>query len=158
MWYGVTWSFLRWAADQFGEDFGGEPVFHQSLINNNVAGFDNLREILGQFGPLEDLLAQWAAAFCMDDHPGRSDPRHVVASWDYYSALHGTPERLKHQAWLEPHRKSYSDFTEEVKVRDPFTAYFLVGGSIAPQFSLKVEGAGGGTLGSDIQVWLVRTQ
>ncbi len=152
--YGVTWSFLRWAADQFGEELGGEPIFHQSLITNNTSGFDNLREILGRFGLLEDMLAQWAAAFYMDDRPGRSDPRHALASWNYFSAFDG----LKTQAWLEPKGQGYADFTEEVKVRDPSIAYLLVGGSIAPQFSLKVEGAGGGTLGSDIQVWLVRTQ
>ena len=154
LWYGVTWSFLRWTADQFGEELGGEPALHQALISNNVGGFDNLREILGQFGPLEDLLAQWAAAFYMDDRPGQSDPRHVVSSWDYFSADQG----LRTQAWLEPLRKPYSDFTEEIRVRDPSIAYFLVGGLVAPQYSLKVEGSGGGTLDSDIQVWLVRTR
>ena len=154
LWYGVTWSFLRWAADQFGEDFGGEQGLHQALISNNVAGFDNLRDVLLQYGPLEDLLAQWAAAFYMDDRPGQSDPRHNVSSWNYFSA----DVRLKPQAWLEPVRKSFGSFSEDVKVRDPSTAYFLIGGSTAPQFSLKVEGAGGGTLGSDIQVWLVRTK
>ena len=127
---------------------------HQALISNNVAGFDNLREILGQFGLLEDLLAQWAAAFYMDDREGQSDPRHVVSSWDYFSA----DTRLKTQAWLEPVRKPYNDFTQEIKVRDPSIAYFLIGGSVGPQYSLKVEGSGGGTLGSDIQVWLVRTK
>ena len=152
--YGVTWSFLRWAADQFGEELGGEPIFHQSVILNNTSGFDNLREILGQFGLLEDLLAQWAAAFWMDDRPGQSDPRHVVASWNYFNM----ESRLKTQAWLVPKRVAFDDFTQEVRVRDPSIAYFLVGGSITPQFSLKVEGAGGGTLGSDIQVWLVRTR
>ncbi len=80
-----------------------------------------------------------------------------MSSWDYYSALHGA-ERVKTQAWLEPLRKSYSDFTEEIKVIDPSTAYFLVGGSVAPQYSLKVERSGGGALGSDIQVWVVRTK
>ena len=154
LWYGVTWSFLRWAADQFGDDFGGEPLLHQAIISNNVAGFDNLRDVLGPFGTLEDLLAQWAAAFYMDDRPGQSDPRHVVSSWNYFSVN----SRFKTQAWLEPARKSYGTFSEDVRVRDPSIAYFLIGGSTAPQFSLKVEGAGGGTLGSDIQVWLVRTK
>ena len=154
LWYGVTWSFLRWAADQFGEEFGGEPFFHQELINNNTAGFENLREVLSPFGAFEDLLAQWSAAFYMDDREGRSDPRHVVSSWDYFSADTG----LKSQAWLRPHRKAFGDFSEEVKVRDPSTAYYLIGGSLAPQFSLKVEGSGGGNLGGDIQVWLVRTK
>jgi len=153
LWYGVTWSFLRWAGDQFGEDFGGEALFHQELINNNISGFDNLREVLGPYGFLEDLFAQWAAAFYMDDRPGRSDPRHTVSSWDYLSA----DNRLSENAWLRPVRKSYSDFSQDIQVRDPSTAFFLVGGSIGPQYSLKVEGAGG-SLGSDIQVWLVRTR
>ena len=153
LWYGVTWSFLRWAADQFGEDFGGEAVFHQALITNNVSGFDNLREVLGPYGLLEDLLAQWAAAFYMDDRPGRSDPRHTVSSWDYLSA----DNRLVENAWLRPIRKSYSDFSQGITVRDPSTAFFLLGGSIGPQYSLKVAGAGG-SLGADIQVWLVRTR
>ena len=90
----------------------------------------------------------------MDDRPGQSDPRHSVSSWDYFSA----DTRLFEQAWLEPITKSYSDFTENVRVRDPSTAFFLVGGGIAPQYSIKAEGAGGGSLGSDIQVWIVRTQ
>ena len=61
-------------------------------------------------------------------------------------------------AWLRPIRKSYADFSDEIQVRDPSTAFFLVGGSIGPQYSLRVEGAGGGSLGSDMQVWLVRTR
>ena len=77
-----------------------------------------------------------------------------MSSWDYFSADQG----LRTQAWLEPLRKPYSDFTEEIRVRDPSIAYFLVGGLVAPQYSLKVEGSGGGTLDSDIQVWLVRTR
>ena len=154
LWYGVTWSFLRWAGDQFGEDFGGEALFHQELINNNVSGFDNLREVLGPYGLLEDLFAQWAAAFYMDDRPGRSDPRHTVSSWNYLSA----DNRLTENAWLRPIRKSYSDLSEEIQVRDPSTAFFLLGGSIGPPYSLRVEGAGGGSLGSDMQVWLVRTR
>ena len=129
-------------------------MMHQALITNNVSGFDNLREVLGPYGLLEDLLAQWAAALYMDDRPGQSDPRHSVSSWDYFSA----DQRLVDQAWLRPFRQPYNDFTQDVRVRDPSTAFFLVGGGITPQFSLKVEGGGGGSLGSDIQVWLVRTK
>ncbi len=99
-------------------------------------------------------MTQWAAAFYMDDRTGRSDPRHTVSSWDYLSAS----DRLVTNAWLRPVRKSFSDFTQEISVRDPSTAFFLVGGSTTPQYSLKVEGSGGGNLGSDIQVWLVRTK
>jgi len=44
-----------------------------------------------------------------------------------------------------------------VTVRDPSTAYFLVGGPGTSSFTLRVSTPSGTDLASDVQVWVVRT-
>ena len=72
LWYGVTWSFLRWASDVYGDVLGGEPAFQAALIDGDLSGFANLEAALAGQGTLEDHLARWAATLYMDDRPGAS--------------------------------------------------------------------------------------
>ena len=156
LWYGGTWSFLRWASDLYGDALGGEPAFQQALIDSDLTGFDNLEEALaaaGQ-GTLEDHLARWAAMLYMDDRPEAS-AENSMSSWNLLSIK----ERLVDTAWLNPEVRGFINFTETVTVRDPSTAYFLVGGSGASStYTLRVGTPSGSDLDSNVQVWLVRTQ
>ena len=79
-----------------------------------------------------------------------------MSSWDMLSFALGFADT----AWLNPVEYAFADFseTETVTVRDPSTAYFLIGGSGASSHTLRVTGPSGADLGSDVQVWLVRTQ
>lgn len=153
LWYGVTWSFLRWASDLYGAALGGEPAFQTALIDGDLSGFANLEQALASQGTLEDHLARWAATLYMDDRPGAS-PENSMSSWDLFSFTGG----LLETAWLYPVEYGFTDFTETVTIRDPSTAYFLIGGFGASSHTLRVTGPSGGDLASDVQVWLVRTQ
>ena len=89
----------------------------------------------------------------MDGRTGAS-AENSMSSWDLLSV----EQRLVDTAWLHPVQYGFTDFTDMATVRDPSTAYFLVGGSGASSFTLQVGTPTGADLGSDVQVWLVRTQ
>jgi hypothetical protein len=155
LWYGVTWSFLRWASDLYGGALGGEAAFQTALIDGDLSGFDNLEEALsvaGQ-GTLEDHLARWAAALYMDGRPGAS-AENSMSSWDLFSVS----QMVVETAWLHPVEYGFANFSETVTVRDPSTAYFLVGGPGNSSFTLRVSTPSGTDLPSDVQVWVVRTK
>ena len=154
LWYGVTWSLLRWLSDQYGDALGGEAAFQSAIIDGDRAGFDNLSDVLVGTGEFNDLLAQWAAALYMDDRPGAVAPL-TMTSWDLLSV----EETLLETAWLHPTSYEFVNFAEDVTIRDPSTAYFLVGGSGSSQsYTLRVSSSAGGDMSSTLQVWLVRTQ
>ena len=153
LWYGVTWSFLRWASDLYGPALGGEAAFQAALIDGDLSGFDNLAQALAGQGTLEDHLARWSATLYMDGRPGAS-AENSMSSWDLLSLSQVVLEN----AWLHPVEYGFANFTETVTVRDPSTAYFLVGGSGTSTFTLRVGTPSGADLASDVQVWLVRTQ
>jgi len=103
---------------------------------------------------LDDLLAQWAATLYMDDRPGAVAPL-TMPSWDLLSVERG----LLETAWLHPTSYGFINFSEDVTIRDPSTAYFLVGSSGSPQsYTLRVSSSAGGDMSSALQVWLVRTR
>ena len=134
---------------------GGEAAFQAALIDGDLSGFDNLEDVLdgaGQ-GTLEDHLARWAAMLYMDGRPGAS-AENSMSSWDLFSAS----QVIVETAWLHPVEYGFADFSETVTVRDPSTAYFLVGGPGMSSFTLRVGTPSGSDLASDVQVWLVRTQ
>ena len=149
----MTWSFLRWASDLYGTELGGEAAFQKGLIDSGLAGFDNLEQALAGQGTIEDHLAHWAAALYMDDRPGAS-AQNSMSSWDLLSVS----ERLRDTAWLNPQESGFINFTETVTIRDPSTAYFLIGGTNPASYTLRVGAESGSDLDSDVQVWLVRTQ
>ena len=149
LWYGVSWSFLRWASDLYD----GEAAFQTALIDGDLSGFDNLEEALASQGTLEDHLARWAATLYMDGRPGAS-AENSMSSWDLFHLS----QAVLNTAWLHPVEYGFADFTETVTVRDPSTAYFLVGGSGSSSFTLRVGTPSGADLASDVQVWVVRTQ
>ena len=153
LWYGVSWSFLRWASDLYGDALGGEAAFQASLIDGDLSGFDNLEQALASQGTLDDHLARWAATLYMDGRPGASGAN-SMASWDLLSLS----QQVLETAWLNPVEYGFADFYEVVTVRDPSTAYLLVGGSGTSSFRLRVGTPSGADLASDVQVWLVRTQ
>ena len=154
LWYGVTWSFLRWASDVYGDALGGEPAFQAALIDGDLSGFANLEQALASQGTLEDHLARWAATLYMDDRPGAS-PENTMSSWD----LLDVNADIVDTAWLNPEVRGFINFADTVTVRDPSTAYFIVGGSGASStYRLLVNTPSGSDLDSDVQVWVVRTQ
>ena len=157
LWYGVTFSLLRWLNDQLGPGFmGGGPDIQKALINNDKQGFANLEDVLGQ--PIEPLLAQWSAMLYVD---GRSIPglpaMLTLPSWNitgiYFSIT--PPSRSSR---LEPSSVTFSEFMRDVDVRAGSTAYFLVGGADRPATAVRVRDTADGELPSFMQIYLVRVQ
>ena len=153
LWYGVTWSFLRWASDLHGPALGGEAAFQTALIDGDLSGFANLEEALAGQGTLEDHLANWAATLYMDDRPG-AGVENSMSSWNLFDVS----QEVLETAWLTPVAYGFENFSETVTVRDPSTSYFLIGGSGSSNHSLRITATSGAVLDSDVQVWLVRTQ
>ncbi len=66
LWYGVTWSLLRWVNDHFGPSFpGGERAIQKALVDNDFRGLESIEDVVGV--PIETLLAEWAATLYLDD-------------------------------------------------------------------------------------------
>jgi hypothetical protein len=77
-----------------------------------------------------------------------------MSSWDLFSVS----QMVVETAWLHPVEYGFANFSETVTVRDPSTAYFLVGGPGNSSFTLRVSTPSGTDLPSDVQVWVVRTK
>jgi hypothetical protein len=150
--YGISWSFLRWLSDQFGPTFtGGEQGLHKQIINSSLQGFANIQSVIGQ--PIDQLLAQWAAALYVDDRVTNAAARLKFTSWD----LFGIESRLVPTAKLTPRARGFADFTDNVNVRAASTAYFRVSGSNHGPLAVNITGGQVGLPGT-MRVWVVRLQ
>ena len=116
LWYGVTWSLLRWINDHFGLGFpGGEQGIQKALVDNTLRGMGNIEDVLGE--PIETLLAEWAATLYLDDRgvaglPARLD----FPSWDLLDVFSGPVSSLV------PIGVGFVDFARDVDVRAASTA------------------------------------
>jgi len=153
-WYGVTWSFLRWASDRFGGAFGGEANFQKALIDNTETGFDNFRDVLTPHGDFRDMLAQWTAALYVDDRVPGAAPELTFSSWDFFSV----DQRLQPFARIEPRDHSFSNFTDDRTIRDPSISYHIVDGSAHGAMAIEIRNPFGGSLPAFMQAWIVRIQ
>ncbi len=153
LWYGVSWSFLRWISDHFGDAFaGGEKGFHQALIDASDVGFTNIANRVGV--PIDSLLAQWSASLWVDDRVSTSNDRLTMRSWDLLDIFNG----LVSTARLQPGAASFDDFSRTLSVRAASTAYTLVSGLLRPAVAIRARDAAGGALPSQMQLYVVRTR
>ena len=154
LWYGVNWSLLRWANDQFGPSFaGGAPGIQKAIIDNDKTGLSNLANVLGV--QIDSLLAQWSATLYLDDRISGLSPRLTFPSWSLFSIL---DRGLSASARLKPAEITFSEFLERVDVRAASTAYFLIGGANRPATALRVRDTTDEELPTSMQVYLVRVQ
>lgn len=153
LWYGVSWSFLRWVADQYGPSYpGGEEALQQDIISNAGSDPQMVADVVGQ--PLPTLLARWSAALYVDDRILGPDPSLTFTSWN----LHDFELNTVSTAHLQPYEETFGDWTQGVDVRASSTAYVAVGGSGRPATAVKVRDPSGLVLAPSIQVWIVRMQ
>ena len=81
LWYGVTWSLLRWVNDHFGPSFpGGERAIQKALVDNDFRGLESIEDVVGV--PIETLLAEWAATLVFTNFARDVDVR--AASTAYF--------------------------------------------------------------------------
>lgn len=151
--YGVPWSLLRWISDHFGPGFpGGEQALQRRIIDNDIAGFASLEQIVGE--PIETLLAQWAAMLYVDDRIGSAETRLRLPSWNLFDIYRNLVETAR----LQPEELPLGDFTHETRVRAASSAYLRVSGQSPGATAVRVTTQDGSALPSYIQVWVVRLQ
>ncbi len=158
---GVPFSFLRWLNDQFAANFvGGEQELQTSLVDNDLTGFANIADIIGE--PIETLLAQWAAMLYVDDRilsdgtPVTQNAILTLPSWDMFSLFDGTLINGGDVHRLEPSERGFADFAVTVNVRAGATAYFVVSGDGRNATALRARNGSDNTLPAHMQVWAVR--
>ena len=150
--YGISWSFLRWISDQFGPTFpGGEQGIQKQLINSSLQGFANIQSVINV--PIDQLLAQWAAALAVDDRYPNATARLKFTSWD----LANIDSRLVATAKLNPRLRGFADFTDNVNVRAGSTAYFKVGAPSHGPMAINIGGAQT-QLPTTMRVWVVKVR
>jgi hypothetical protein len=156
LWYGVTWSFMRWIADTYGPSFGGgAQEIHRGFVDNDLVGFQNIEDVVGI--PIETLLAKWAAALYLDDRGVAGLPADLtIPSWNFKDIFEDGA--LPGSAARETSPLSFGDFTTVVRVRSSSTAFFTIGGAGRPATALRVRDAADALLPSPMQIFVVRTK
>jgi hypothetical protein len=158
LWYGVTWSLLRWVSDHFGPSYpGGAAGIQRALVDNDKVGLPNIADVLGS--PIDSLLAQWSAMLYLDDRVSGLPERLTFPSWSLSSIFgQGGLGRLTPSVALEPKEITFSEFVQRVEVRAASTAYFLLGGADRPATAVRVTDGLDDILPSTMQVYLVRVK
>jgi len=150
--YGVSWSFLRWLSDHYGEQFaGGEAEMHRRLVEASVAGFPAIEQVVGE--SRSSLLAYWAASLYTDGRlPASADPRLSFPGWN----LRNIEEALFETARLQPQTLSFNGFTTTRSVAAGSSHYMRVSGPAHPGFAMRTTTQAGTPLPAHMQVWVVR--
>ncbi|TVP44221.1 MAG: hypothetical protein EA350_12175 [Gemmatimonadales bacterium] len=152
--YGVSWSFLRWLSDHYGDQFaGGEAELQRRLVEASVAGFPAIEQVVGV--SRSPLLAYWAASLYTDGRlPPGADPRLSFPSWD----LRSIDGALVEPARLQPQTLSFNGFTTTRSVAAASSHYMTVSGPSHPSFAIRTTTQAGTSLPAHMQVWVVRLQ
>jgi len=154
LWYGVTWSLLRWVSDHFGPGFpGGEQAIQKALVDSDLRGLESIEDVIGV--PIETFLAEWAATLYLDDRgvaglPARLD----FPSWNLLNIYEGG--NLPSSAKLDPIRIVFTNFARNVDVRAASTAYFVLAGDVQSPTAVRVRDQADGQLPPNMQVFIVR--
>jgi hypothetical protein len=153
MLYAMSWSVLRWLADQVDQNGpAAEKVLQRALIDNPNIGFAALSSAVNV--PIDVLLALWAAALYVDDRiPGA--PRALsFTSWDLTDIEGGRAPNAR----LMPRQRAFTSFTDAVQVRGGSTAYFRVSGAGRPATAIRAIDPSGSPLPQNMRMWVVRMQ
>lgn len=154
LWYGVTWSFLRWINDQFAASFiGGEQDIQRALVDNTRRGLDNIANVVGV--PADSLLAQWGAALYVDERVTGASARLTMPSWDFVDIFE---VHLPASAVLSPQAVDFDTWDSNMSVIAGSAAYFRIRGSNRPDVAFRVRGLADQPLPGWMQVFLVRIQ
>lgn len=155
-WYGVGWSFLRWVTDQHGPSHtGGETGFHRDLVDGDQEGLATIETLTGE--PLEKLMARWAASLYVDDRIAGPEPYLETSSWDYFDIFENNLDSAAGDpATLNPSEMGFADWSLSGDVRASSSAYVAVESAGRPATAIRVRDGTGGTLPSDMQIWVVR--
>ncbi len=153
--YGVGWTLLRWLSDHFGDDFpGGERELQQRIVDSPSSGFSTLAGVLGR--PIQGVLAPWAATLYTDGRIPHGPPILGFPSWDLRAIEAAMEAEYGHSLLLAP-TIPFGDSERTTRMAAGSTAYFRLEAPFGhPGYALSARAPSGATLGSYIQLWIVR--
>ena len=82
---GATWDFLRYAADRKLRGGGTDASVWQALVNSQVTGIANLRQVFG--ANIGAMLGDWSVSNYTDDIVSGVSADFTQPSWDWHSIL-----------------------------------------------------------------------
>lgn len=153
LWYGISWSFLRWVMDQYGPTVsGGESAINTAILDAPPEGseFAKIEEIVGE--DFNTLLAGWGAALFLDDRfaAGSMPDSYGFTSWNFRQIF-------DHMGIEVPvHVVPFDEFTiDSSRLRVGSTMYFRVLGApdSATVGALEVRGEFSRALGDAGRSW-----
>ncbi len=157
--YGASFSFQRFVADQFGPTYpGGETALTRDWITKSpsLSGVENVEALLGvQF---DSLFARWAAMLYADDRVPGVDPSISMISWDMFDIFGSfSSDALR----LVPVDLSFADFSDTGSVRGGSTAFARLSAA-GPRSALafRVRDLSDAILDTTLKpvLWIVRLQ
>jgi hypothetical protein len=143
---GAAWAFLRYAADRRG---GNEQQFWFNLVNNDVAGLENLEERLGA-NPV-NWLHDWTVSVYTDDAGIGTGAPYVQPSWNYRSVFRGLTQPQRYPLRVR-NLSSAADLSFTLR---PGTGDFI---RAAATGDAEIEFSSSGSSPSDLRVTVVRTK
>ncbi len=129
LWYGVSWSFLRWISDHYGAHYaGGEAGLQTAIVDGRENAWELLARLTGeQFGT---LLSGWGASLLLDERLA-SGP-YTLPSWNLTD--------IKRELRISFQGSSLAGFEEIDRVVLGSSKYFSIGGRRFPRSALAIRG------------------
>ncbi|WP_134740904.1 IPT/TIG domain-containing protein [Nocardioides sp. 503] len=159
--YATSWSLIRHTIDRYA---GSDAEFLTALTSSTTTGVTNLSDRSG--ASTSQLLGRWALALSVDDYPGLTGASADVQmpTWNFrsiYAGLNADIPGSYAQAFpSQPTGYSFGSFGPV----DVGTLYgggvklFQLSGTQTQAQLLRLQGSGGGQLGSTIGLSIVRVQ
>lgn len=145
---GAAWLFLRWLADQYGEDV------LRRLVESGRTGSDNVSEAAG--APFAQLATQWFLANYVSDLPNFTAPARLkYTTWrfrtTYQSLFEQLPSRFPDPFPINPAPFNGGAFSASGTLRAGSGAYFrVVLGPSDPGFTLTLDDGTGGPVSASV--------
>ncbi len=155
LWYGVGWSFLRWASDHHAS--GDGSAFHQNLIlaESATGGEPPIQPVSDVLGvPLEELMAKWSAALYVDGRVSGAAPELTIPSWDLFDIQENGPAAGR----LAPLEEDFADWQANGEIRASSAGYVAIDGADRPATAIRIRDDSDGILDATMQAWLVRLE
>lgn len=151
---GAAWAFLRYAADRQTDP---QNDFWFDLVNSQVAGMNNLQQVLGT-DPLS-WVRDFLVAMYTDDAGLGADPMYEITSWnfrDLYEALDYTPGPVCSCAYELSTRDQVNGVADDFTLASGGSAAYLRLGVPAGGFAGITLSAGGGAPPATIRLAVIR--
>ena len=164
--YGASWIFQRYLADQFGPSYpGGLVQFTRDWVQKNpsLSGSANIQALTG--ANYDTLFVRFSAALALDDRnngtgTGWIPPALAISSWNSDSIATYIASCCS-WGWLDPPVMTFTTASSSRSVRGGSTAYLLLSAAAGhAATAIQFTDQGGAVLSGALRpaLWVARIQ